>query len=148
VLKWKETIIGQIDCSNGSLEIFKIIFGELSVHVCMQTTCTYVACQKTCKGISFDMYFDFACVSVFFLHQARGIFYKPFNSFITSPWHLVFQHITRLGVRCGSCIKIFPLTLTKCGDFLGSGFGFGKGDVLEHMKGVHDIMHPLQTMQV
>jgi len=49
-------------------------------------------------------------------------------------------------VRCGSCIKIFPFTLTKCGDFLGS--GFGEGDVLEHMKRVHAIMHPLQTMQV
>lgn len=51
-------------------------------------------------------------------------------------------------MKCGSCIKIFPFTLTKCGDFLGSGLGFGKCDVLEHMKGVHDVMHPLQTMQV
>ncbi len=49
-------------------------------------------------------------------------------------------------MRCGSCIKIFPFTLTKSGDFLGS--GFGEGDVHEHMKRVHDIMHPLQTVQV
>jgi hypothetical protein len=83
----------------------------------------------------------------FFLHQARGIFYKPSNFFVASPWQWIFQQITRLGVRCGSCIKTFPFTLTKCGDFLGSRFGFGEGDVLEHMKGVHDIMHPLETMQ-
>jgi hypothetical protein len=47
-------------------------FGELLVNVCMQTTCTYVACQKTCKGIFFGMCFPVACASVFFGIKLEG----------------------------------------------------------------------------
>ncbi len=118
-----------------------------TISKCLHANNVHLCCMsKDMQGNIFWHVFSCCMCECFFWHKARRIFYKPFNFFVASPWHWVFQHITRLGVRCGSCIKIFPFTLTKCGDILGS--GFGEGDVLEHMKRVHAIMHPLQTTQV